>query len=62
MGTFEECPLGTDFECKFIAAVRLDFADLSNQLDDFAPGQISRQFAGQQTLLFLTGHPYRIRG
>jgi hypothetical protein len=46
----EEAPLGADYEDELIVSMRLDFADLPNQIDDRAPAEIARQFAAGQAL------------
>jgi hypothetical protein len=66
-GTLEESPLGTHHKRKFVVSVRLDLANLSDEVNYSAPSQIARQFAADETSkkVFMVGtnmiiHPKRI--
>ena len=48
-GALEKAPLGTHQKCKFVVSVRLDFANLSDQVNNSTPTQIARQFAAGKT-------------
>ena len=49
-GTLEKFPLGTHHERKLVIPVRLDFADLSDEVNYSAPTQIARQFAADEAI------------
>ena len=49
-GTLEEAPLGTHDKCKLVVSVRLDLANLSDEVNYRVPTQIARQFAADETI------------
>jgi len=49
-GTLEETPLGTHHKGKLVVSVRLDLANLANEVNYGAPTQIARQFAADETI------------
>jgi len=49
-GALEETLLGTYYERKLVVSVRLDLANLPNEVNYCTPTQIARQFAADKTL------------
>src|ERR1700677_3234884 len=46
---FEQLFFCADFEAELVVSVRLDFADLPNQVDYGTPAEIARQLAADET-------------
>ncbi len=49
-GTLEEPPLGSHYKRKLVVSVRLDLANLSDEVNYRAPTQIARQFAADEAV------------
>jgi hypothetical protein len=49
-GALEEAPLGTYNESKLVVSVRLNLANLSNEVNYSTPTEIARQSAANETL------------
>jgi hypothetical protein len=47
-GALEDFPLGANDEVELIVAVGLNYSDLTDQIDDGAPGEVAREFAADQ--------------
>jgi len=49
-GALEELALGADLEREIVVSVRLDLANLLNQINYGGPCKVARQFAANKTL------------